>query len=85
MNSVIYKDFKNKIHYIKECSTDDDYNYISKLADNINDSVLLTINEKCELLGLLAEKKTKLTPNDTMSISDMCDYMVNEGDWEYED
>lgn len=52
----IYKDYKHKINYIKECSTDDDYNYILTLSDEIRDSVLLTVNEKCELLGYLAKK-----------------------------
>ena len=46
---------------------------------------LITEIEKCELIGALAEKKTILTPHDTISILELCDLMVSEGEWSYEE
>ena len=80
---TLYEEFKKCIDSIAQCIEDDDYKRISDLSESIFSSDL-NINEKIELLEKLAEKKTRLTPNDTMSISELCKLMVKEGEWTYE-
>ena len=67
-----------------QCIEDEDYKKIADLSETISNSKL-TQTEKVELLENLAEKKTRLTPNDTMSISELCKLMVNEGEWTYDE
>lgn len=80
---TLYEDFKKRIDSITECVKDEDYKRIADLSEYIFNSNL-TEDEKCELIGELAERKTLLTPNDTMSISKLCKLMVSEGEWSYE-
>ena len=80
----LYEEFKNRIDSIAQCVEDEDYKKIADLSETIFNSKL-TQTEKIELLENLAEKKTRLTPNDTMSISELCKLMVNEGEWTYEE
>ena len=80
----LYEEFKNRINSIAQCIEDKDYNKIADLSETIFNSKL-TQTEKIELLENLAEKKTRLTPNDTMSNSELCKLMVNEGEWTYEE
>ena len=81
---TLYEEFKNRIDSIAQCIEDENYKRIADLSETIFNSDLTEI-EKCELIGALAERKTLLTPNDTMSISELCDLMVNEGEWTYEE
>ena len=81
---TLYEEFKNRIDSITQCIEDEDYKKIADLSETIFNSKL-TQTEKIELLENLAEKKTRLTPNDTMSISELCKLMVNEGEWTYEE
>ena len=80
----LYEEFKNRIDSIAQCIEDEDYKKIADLSETISNSKL-TQTEKIELLENLAEKKTRLTPNDTMSISELCKLMVNEGEWTYDE
>ena len=80
----LYEEFKNRIDSIAQCIEDEDYKKIADLSETISNSKL-TQTEKIELLENLAEKKTRLTPNDTMSISELCKLMVNEGEWIYDE
>lgn len=80
----LYEEFKNRIDSIAQCIEDEDYKKIADLSETISNS-RLTQTEKIELLENLAEKKTRLTPNDTMSISELCKLMVNEGEWTYDE
>ena len=80
----LYEEFKNRIDSITQCIEDEDYKKIADLSETIFNSKL-TQTEKIELLENLAEKKTRLTPNDTMSISELCKLMVNEGEWTYDE
>lgn len=70
----LYEEFKNRIDSIAQCIEDEDYKKIADLSETIFNSKL-TQAEKIELLENLAEKKTRLTPNDTMSISELCKLM----------
>lgn len=81
---TLYEEFKNRIDSMTQCIEDEDYKKIADLSETIFNSKL-TQTEKIELLENLAEKKTRLTPNDTMSISELCKLMVNEGEWTYEE
>lgn len=81
---TLYEEFKNRIDSITQCIEDEDYKKIADLSETISNSKL-TQTEKVELLENLAEKKTRLTPNDTMSISELCKLMVNEGEWTYDE
>ena len=81
---TLYEEFKNRIDSMTQCIEDEDYKKIADLSETISNSKL-TQTEKVELLENLAEKKTRLTPNDTMSISELCKLMVNEGEWTYEE
>ena len=81
---TLYEEFKARIDSITQCIEDEDYKKIADLSETIFNSKL-TQTEKIELLENLAEKKTRLTPNDTMSISELCKLMVNEGEWTYEE
>ena len=81
---TLYEEFKNRIDSITQCIEDEDYKKIADLSETISNSKL-TQTEKIELLENLAEKKTRLTPNDTMSISELCKLMVNEGEWTYDE
>lgn len=80
----LYEEFKNRIDSIAQCIEDEDYKKIADSSETISNSKL-TQTEKIELLENLAEKKTRLTPNDTMSISELCKLMVNEGEWTYDE
>lgn len=80
----LYEEFKNRINSIAQCIEDEDYKKIADLSETIFNSKL-TQTEKIELLENLAEKKTRLTPNDTMSISELCKLMVDEGEWTYDE
>ena len=79
----LYEEFKNRIDSIAQRIEDEDYKKIADLSETIFNSKLTQL-EKIELLENLAEKKTRLTPNDTMSISELCKLMVNEGEWIYD-
>lgn len=81
---TMFEEFKNRIDSITQCMEDEDYKKIADLSETISNSKL-TQTEKIELLENLAEKKTRLTPNDTMSISELCKLMVNEGEWIYDE
>ncbi len=81
---TLYEEFKNRIDSMTQCIEDEDYKKIADLSETISNSKL-TQTEKVELLENLAEKKTRLTPNDTMSISELCKLMVNEGEWTYDE
>ena len=80
---TLYEELKKRIDTITECVKDEDYKKIAELSETIFNSKL-TQTKKIELLENLAEKKTRLTPNDTMSISALCKLMTEEGEWHYE-